>query len=342
MSKTEKSPRKRNPSTRKTVKSGGATLAQTIAECLRFNIENGRLQGGTILLKAELARFFNVSRIPVAQAIEDLVHAGLLRKRDTQGYAVLGGETETKLETSHLDIPDHLVGRFDRQPSWERIYDQVETELLELMPYGRFQINESALTEYYAMNRGQTQQIITRLCERGIAEKLSQSQCNLLAYDEPFLRNRYELRALLEPFALEKASAHISKQEAQSALDYHKEVARHFPKTASEALPNLERTLHIDFIGRCTNPRILVALAGAQIPHATTTKMVLRVLGSNVEEPLLAEHIAILEPLAQGNSARAAAQLQKHLDSSCERSVRRLADFAALPKPALPPFLRAR
>ena len=70
--------------------------------------------------------------------------------------------------------------------------------------------------------------------------------------------------------------------------------------------------------------------------------MVLRVLGSNVEEPLLAEHIAILEPLAQGNSARAAAQLQKHLDSSCERSVRRLADFAALPKPALPPFLRAR
>ena len=247
-----------------------------------------------------------------------------------------------KLETSALHIPNHLVDRFDRQPSWERVYDHVESELLELMPYGRFQINESALTTHYNLNRGQTQQIITRLSERGIAEKPSQSHCNLLAYDEPFLRHRYELRALLEPVALENASASLPGTVAKDALDRHLKVARNFPTGADKVLPELERQLHIEFLARCTNPRILVALAGAQIPLITTTRMILRVLGSDVEEPLLAEHIAVLEPLAAGDAKSAATYLRKHLESSCERSVRRLSDLAALPEPAIPPFLRER
>ncbi|MEL7344290.1 MAG: GntR family transcriptional regulator [Pseudomonadota bacterium] len=321
---------------------GGLTLAESIAECLRFNIERGSLCPGVVLRTAELARFFNVSRIPVARAIEELEEDRLVHKRGAQGYAISGGSAEQKLDTSAIVIPDHLVSRFDRQPSWERVYDKVETELLELMPYGRFQINESALTAHYDLNRGQTQQIVTRLCERGVAEKLSQSHCNLLAYDEPFLRHRYELRALLEPVAIEKASAHISKQEAKTALERHIAVAQDFPKGADRALPKLERQLHIDFLGRCSNPRIIVALEGAQVPLIATTRMILRVLGSDVEEPLLSEHIAILEPLAKGNPAGAAASLRAHLESSCERSVRRLSDLVALPEPALPPFLRKR
>jgi len=295
-----------------------------------------------VLHTSELARFFNVSRIPVSRAFDELVSERLLQKRDKQGYAVSGDGAERKLDTSTIRIPDHLVDRFDRQPSWERVYDQVETELLELMPYGRFQINESALTAHYELNRGQTQQIVTRLCERGVAEKPSQSHCNLLTYDEMFLRHRYELRALLEPVALRKAFAHLPKAEVKGALESHYAIARDFPKDADKVLPDLERQLHIDFLARCTNPRILVALSGAQVPLITTTRMILRVLGSDVEEPLLAEHIAILDPLAKEDEKRAASYLRKHLERSCERSVERLADLAALPEPALPPFLRER
>ena len=322
--------------------SGGRTLAESIAECLRLNIESGAIARGVVLHTAELARFFNVSRIPVTRAIEALEAEHLLVKRDKQGYAVAGEGAEGKLNTAALLIPDHLTDRFDRKPSWERVYDQVETELLELMPYGRFQINESALTAHYGLNRGQTQQIITRLCERGVAEKLSQSHCNLLAYDETFLRDRYELRALLEPVALEKAFSFLTKDEIELTLQQHKDLARDFPKGVDTLLPGLERQLHVKFLGRCSNPRILVALSGAQIPLITTTRMILRVLGGDVEEPLFAEHMAILEPLATGDPRAAATNLRAHLESSCERSVLRLSDLAALPEPALPPFLRQR
>lgn len=194
------------------------TLTESIVECLRFNISSGAIPAGAVLNTSQLARFFNVSRIPVSHALDELASEHALQKRDKQGYAVSGGGAEGKLDTSRIKIPDHLVDRFDRQPSWERVYDRVETELLELMPYGRFQINESALTAHYELNRGQTQQIITRLCERGVAEKPSQSHCNLLAYDEMFLRHRYELRALLEPVALRKAFAHLPTKEVESVL----------------------------------------------------------------------------------------------------------------------------
>ena len=125
-------------------------------------------------------------------------------------------------------------------------------------------------------------------------------------------------------------------------MHQHKDLAQNFPKGVDALLPGLERQLHVEFLGRCSNPRIIVALSGAQIPLITTTRMILRVLGSDVEEPLFAEHMAILEPLANGNPEAAAASLRAHLESSCERSVLRLSDLAALPEPALPPFLRKR
>lgn len=319
------------------------TLSDSIFNCLKSNIEDGTIKPGTVLRESDLARLFNVSRIPVSKAVHDLLEKRFLEKRPAQGYVVAGLYTEEAPFTeTQLIIPKSLKIRFDRQPSWEKIYGEIESALVALMPFGSFKINESSMTEYYGVNRSIIQQVVTRLCERGIAEKPSQSQCTLLAYDETYIRNRYELRCVLEPVALERAAPFIPQHEIEAVLEKHKKVAGNFSKLAKSMLPKLERELHFILLSRCPNPRLLVALEGAQTPLIATTKMIRRVLGSKVEEPLLPEHIAVLEPLAKGDAPKAAAMLLHHLEKSTQRSIERLPLLSAVPEPKIPPYLKPR
>lgn len=308
-----------------------------------MNIENGILEPGTILLNSELARFFNVSRIPVNEAMQNLAGQGIVEKRAAQGYVVPGsGQKEVRTDISRIVVPKNLASQFDRQPSWERIYRAIEEELVSLMPYGTFRINESSMTSHYGVNRNMIQQVLTRLCERGIAEKPSQSHCHLLAYDENFLSDRYELRTILEPVALKKSAPYIDIKDIQASLKAHKQVQSDFSARAKTWLPKLEQQMHVDLIGQCQNNRILTALFSAQTPLITTTKMIRRVLGSEVEEPLIAEHMAILEPLADGDLEQAASMMKAHLDLSMMRSIERLPQLTALKNPNVPSFLRER
>lgn len=319
------------------------TLAKAISQCLELNIEKGILKPGSVLLGTELARVFNVSRIPVAEALQLLVEQGIIAKRAAQGYSVVGGDGgEEKPDLSTLVVPKDLVTMFDRQPSWERIYSQIEEELVSLMPYGSFRINESSMTSYYGVNRNIIQLVVSRLCERGIAEKPSQSRCHLLAYDEAYVTDGYQLRAILEPSALRLAAPSIPMRQIRSSLEAHRKVEADFERLAKTWLTKLEDQIHISFLSRCPNHRILTALAGAQAPLIPTTKMIRRVLGELVEQPLVAEHIAILEPLAEGDSERAAEMLKLHLELSISRSIDRLPILAALPRPRIPSFLRER
>lgn len=319
------------------------TLSESIAACLLSNLEDGRLEPGSVLLNSDLARYFNVSRIPVGEALKTLADEGRLIKRASQGYVVPGDfSEETRLDTQRLEIPKSFEDELDRQPKWERVFDRIEQELVQIMPYGSFRITESGMADYYGVNRGDIQQVLTRLCDRGIAEKPSQSHCHLLAYDEDFISQRYDLRAILEPEALLRAAPNILPEEVRSVLDAHLRVRESFSRLAKTWLPKLELQLHRDLVGRCPNERILDAIAGAQMPIISTTRMIRRVLGHEVEEPLLAEHIAVLEALLTGDEKQAARMLKRHLDRSAKRSIARLALFAKTPMPAVPPFLRPR
>lgn len=319
------------------------TLAESVYECLKAHIDNGDLAPGVILKEADLARIFKVSRVPVAKAVQELEKQGRLAKRNTQGFVVAGHfDTEIALVPERLTIPANLLDRFDRQPSWEKIYERIERDLVLLMPFGSFKINELSMAKHYRVNRSIIQLVITRLCERGIADKPSQAQCNLLAYDAEFIKNRYELRYLLEPFALEKADPYIESREAKAYLNAHREVEREYETLAEARLPKLEEQIHKVLLARCPNPRVLVALKGAQAPLIATTRMIRGVLGHKVELPLIAEHIAVLDHLADGNIKKAANALLVHLERSNDRSIERLPLLASMPQPETLPYLKLR
>lgn len=317
------------------------TLADSIFDVLCSNILADRLPAGTILRESELARFFETSREPVSRAIRSLESKGLINKRDRQGYIVGGAANiERSLNAKSIIIPAAHAPVFDGIPIWKKVYHDVETELLRFLPFGRFKIVESALASHFSVSRNVIQQVVSRLCERGIAEKNSRSNCNSILYDTNFVRHCYELRIALEPTALCLAVPFLTEREVLRNLSSHKQLSDGTTKITSERLVDLEWQFHSHLLQACPNPRILSALRASQISHSITTGMVHNFIGTKTEQLVSTEHIAVLLHLLDGETELAAQALRSHLKQSLVRSCDRVPTLSKGAMPELPSFLK--
>jgi len=323
------------------VSSDHETLSEAVYETLRHNILSQTLRPGTVLKESELSRFFKTSREPVTRAIRQLEYNHFVRRREKQGYIVAGNVSkEIVVKSIDISIPEHLKSSFDGQPTWEKIYSAVEEQIVCFVPFGRFKIIESALANHFSVSRSVTQQVISRLVERGLAEKPSRSQCHTLTYDEEFICHRYELRMELEPAALRLAGPHIPIETIQYIRTAHQEVEDDFDNLTGERLDYLEYLLHIELLNCCPNRRVLHALRTSQIPLRVAIDAVKDYVGVFLDQPVLAEHGLVLSLLAQRATDMAALALRAHLELSMKRSIERLPLLTPSRMPDLPAFLK--
>ena len=101
---------------------------------LRTAIKSGLLKQGTVLYEATVADLFGVSRPPVKRALQMLQDSNLIHRLNRRGYIVGPAGTglkpiRTNLHRLSLDIVKPL-GSGILRASWQRIYDQVEEEIL--------------------------------------------------------------------------------------------------------------------------------------------------------------------------------------------------------------------
>ncbi len=79
-----------------------ASLPRMLYEKLRANILVGVLKSGQVLRQEELARRFNVSRVPLREALSQLEADGLIEARPRRGYAVTSLDPEEIVELFEL------------------------------------------------------------------------------------------------------------------------------------------------------------------------------------------------------------------------------------------------
>lgn len=98
-------------------------------ERLRGSILVGTLQAGQVLRQEELARSFNVSRVPLREALSQLEADGLIESRPRRGYAVTALDQAEIVEVFDLRmlIEEHAgrIAALSRTPA-----DVVEVEKL--------------------------------------------------------------------------------------------------------------------------------------------------------------------------------------------------------------------
>ncbi len=62
------------------------------------------------------------------------------------------------------------------QPSWERIYGAVESEIIARISFASWRLNEAELARHYGVSRTVARDVLSRLQQRGVVQKDDRSR----------------------------------------------------------------------------------------------------------------------------------------------------------------------
>lgn len=315
-------------------------LYERAFKILAGRIARGALAPGERLLESRIALEFGISRAPARQALAELAAAGLVRKVEGHGYAVVDAPAVLDPPGSHP-----LAGggeRLTAAPSWERIYREAEAEIAARIAFGSWRITETEMAAAYGVSRTVAREVLARLQQRGLVRKDDKSRWFAPALTPDYVDELYEMRRLLEPVALAKAMPLVPPGYV-AAMRHRLDAALAQAATIeSTVLDSLEEELHVGLLGHCGNRTLMEALGRYQsllIAHRFLYGAAPRLYEV---EPFLPEHIAIVERLEAGAVTEAAERLAEHLARASERAIARIAlvagSFDLQPLPYLKPL----
>ncbi len=322
----------------------GATprLYQRATDLLALQIEQGIFSAGDHVTEAMIAEKFGISRAPARQALVELERRGLASKTRGKGYEVLGGQKSPGERAKDSRGPSRGGSgkvRLQSVPSWERIYADVEDEIVARISFGSWRVNEAKLARHYRVSRTVARDVVGRLQQRGVLRKDERSRWYAPALTPIHIGEFYELRAILEPVALRKAAPNIPASFLRTLRSHLEGAIAKKGKVGGATLDKLEEELHVALLSYCGNQALTQAITVPQsllIAHRFLYRWTPRLFK---EEPFLPEHLEVVRRLEDGDHRGAAAALEKHLHVSCARAITRVdavrRDIALDPLPYL-------
>jgi DNA-binding GntR family transcriptional regulator len=302
---------------------------------LAGQIAEGALTPGERLLESRIAAEFGISRAPARQALAALVAAGLIRKADGHGYAVVEAPAAIALTRGEPWRPsgEPLMPA----SSWERIYREAEAQIAARIALGSWRVTETELARVHGVSRTVARDVLARLEQRGLVRKDQNSRWIAPGLTPDYVDELYEMRRVLEPVALVKAAPRLPPGYVAAMRRRLEEALAAAATIDSAVLDALEEDLHVGLLGHCGNRTLMQALDLYQlllIAHRFLYGAAPRLYAV---EPFLPEHLAVVERLEAGAVTDAADLLARHLACASERAIARIAvisrefDLPALP-----------
>ncbi len=309
-------------------------LYQRVFDILASEIDRGSLAGDKPLTEAAIAHRFGVSRAPARRALAELHDAGLIKRSKARGFVPATGHDRPKSASSPLPPFAHDdVQKLVSLPTWERIYGEVEGEIIARISFATWRVNEAELARHYRVSRTVARDVIGRLQQSGLVQKDDRSRWYAPALTTEHVGELYELRWLLEPVALAKAVPNLP-EGLLAGMRLELEDALADPARVSGAtLDRFERDLHINLLAHCRNRALMQALTYPQsllIAHRFLYRWTSLLFE---QEPFLAEHLDIVLKLEVGKVREAAQLLENHLKISRDRALARVGVVSAGSRP---------
>ncbi|WP_309084376.1 GntR family transcriptional regulator [Chelativorans sp.] len=290
-------------------------------EILAAQIGDGTLAPGMRLTESSVAEQFGISRAPARRALAELERNGFVTKSSGRGYSVQGAPSANKAVPKPATDEDmRLVSR----PSWERIYGEVEDEVIGRISFANWRVNEAELARYYGVSRTVARDVIGRLQSRGLLRKDERSRWYAPALTPEHVGELYELRSILEPIALAKAVPHVPPSFLSQMRAHLEDAVANAEAIEGPVLDSLEEEMHVKLLGFCGNRTLMQAITLPQsllIAHRFLYRWTPRLFKT---EPFLPEHLEVVAHLDAGDAAKAAAALERHLKVSGGRALARV------------------
>jgi DNA-binding GntR family transcriptional regulator len=317
-----------------------APLYELIYAVLREHIEDGSFPPGLVLGESTVARAFQASRVPAAAALRRLRREGLLRDFDGRGYLTGAHGAEPlrlELQEAGLRLPPDIMTGLKVRNRREWIYPAVEHAIASVLPFGRFQVNESALAEHHQVSRTVAHEVLTRLERTGLVSQDVNQRWYAGRLTEDGLRDHFEMRYLLEPTALGQVMDDIAPEEISERLERARKTALLHPTL--DRIERLERDLHIDIVLRCRNQQLRETIRRSQLIIVAIHHAFDLYRDSAVISLMVAEHVAILGHVLAGRREKAMKAMKAHLTRSLAQNIEIVRSLGPLPEERRPPYL---
>lgn len=320
------------------------TYYQLVRDVLAKNIRSGKLPAGTRLYTAAVADRLGISRPPAKRAIEMLVSEGLIEALPKQGYQVGGsdiGATAVRENLHLLDLDLSLMtnqGSTPLAPRWGEVHDQLKVQLLNVIPFGTYQISESAVAETCGVSRTVAHEALARLDAEGIVRKSRTSHWTAGPLSVRMLDEAQEIRVLLEPAALVQAGPDISREELVVTRAALRNAAADGPALSIPRLAELETALHVTCLATLKNRKLHDLLIRLQLDHIVN-ELFRRHVTTPDDRDMIAEHSLVIDHLLIGDFTGAGEALRYHLHEDHQRTRARLKVLSLFREPQITPWL---
>ena len=313
-----------------------AKLYHRVEGVLRENILAGRLPPGFVLLEGAIAGILQTSRAPVQRALRMLEAEGLVHRFDGRGY--LAGPPDGGVMPLRRDIRDFDLILPDAEngarAGWERIYAEIEMAVASCLIFGEFRIVEAEIADHFSVSRTVVRDVLGRLHERGLIRKNQSSHWVAGPLTAQEIRQRYELRRLIEPRALASAAPHLDRAHLVELRDRLFAAGKVLPRTSPDTIDAMEHDLHVRCVLATPNEHLAAMIRQNRLPLLAMQRLLHR-LGVPSEPAVIVEHRLVVELLLQNAVEAAAGALDAHLAAASRRTISRLKIVAVIPEPEI-------
>jgi DNA-binding GntR family transcriptional regulator len=292
-------------------------LYALLVEGIGQQIRSGALPQGLVLRSNTIARRLQLSRAPVQAALEILHEQGSIKPngRSFEVVRTNGNRRATPQLENPQFVPPGIKHRIQQSGAlWLQIFAKIAAEIGAVVPFGAFRVSELQLAESYGVSRTVIRNALSRLEEWGLVRRDPRGGCTCGPLTEDRIKEIYEARKLIEPFALERVAANLDPVWIAACLDRLESVAASYPDVTPEELEELETDMHVRTFEGFDNSILRRTLESTRLITISTTQLFQRTLGLPAEDPFIDEHHLVFTQLKSGAHELAAAALRHHLD----------------------------
>lgn len=293
-------------------------LAPQIAMKIVEHAQANRLAAGTHLATPSLARMFNVSRVPVIEALNLLAKEGIVTAVRNRGFFLAKGSVDLS------GLPDFLSDG-TQNGSDDALYYQLAEDWLGGKMDER--ISENELMRLYEVPRTRLIKVLQRAAEDLWVERLpghgwrfQAVMVSSQAYEEGYrFRMTVEPAALLEPgFRVDQTVLESLAREQLSLLNGG------FRVLSRTKLFSINAQFHETIIGFSNNPFFVDS-----VRKVDRVRRLLDFRSTINRDRLLrqcSEHLELIELLQHGNNQAAAELLHNHIKGALESKLELIAN----------------
>jgi DNA-binding GntR family transcriptional regulator len=199
-------------------------------------------------------------------------------------------------------------------------YERIKGEILDERLLPRQPLIEAELAAKYGMSKTPVREALLSLAREGLVEMSSFRGGRVRDFTADDAREIYELRELLEPFALRRAVPRLTdgdRRSLRALLDKAQAAAEGGDR---RELSRLNGAFHSSLVARCRNEKVIEILAHLQNQVRVMSMRLWNVRATHLREA--EQHRAILTAVEAGQADQAAELLGEHISEFRERYVR--------------------